>query len=142
MSDMHAPRQHTLSDLLRRTAAKHPGKPAITQHSESALAAAAIVGIQHLVGLPGEQNPAPATSGMISFDELLAAGPESSPVSLEATDIAQIVYTSGTESSPKGVMLTHDVVDRQSMWKRAWWMTACATFSPESSEKSFTALRI
>jgi fatty-acyl-CoA synthase len=32
---------------------------------------------------------------------------------LGSDDVAQIVYTSGTESSPKGAQLTHDAV----MWQ-------------------------
>jgi fatty-acyl-CoA synthase len=35
------------------------------------------------------------------------------PVTLDGADLAQILYTSGTESTPKGAMLTHDAV----MWQ-------------------------
>ena len=54
-----------------------------------------------------ETAPAP---GMIAFDELLSNSAEPPPVDLSGSDIAQIVYTSGTESLPKGAMLTHDAV--------------------------------
>jgi fatty-acyl-CoA synthase len=50
---------------------------------------------------------------MHSFD-MLAACPDALPdVQLGSYDVAQIVYTSGTESSPKGAQLTHDAV----MWQ-------------------------
>ena len=44
------------------------------------------------------------------FDTLAACNDTLPEVSLQSTDLAQIVYTSGTESSPKGAMLTHDAV--------------------------------
>ncbi len=64
--------------------------------------------IRELIWLPSEEKTARA-SGMIAFDELLsnAVPPE---VDLTGGDVAQIVYTSGTESLPKGAMLTHDAV--------------------------------
>ena len=50
-------------------------------------------------------------------DRLRCAGrlrrPQSPEVDLDGSDLAQIVYTSGTESLPKGAMLTHDAV----MWQ-------------------------
>ena len=47
---------------------------------------------------------------MIAFDELLSNSAEPPQVELAGSDLAQIVYTSGTESLPKGAMLTHDAV--------------------------------
>ena len=43
---------------------------------------------------------------MIAFDELLSNSAEPPQVELSGNDLAQIVYTSGTESLPKGTMLT------------------------------------
>jgi fatty-acyl-CoA synthase len=56
---------------------------------------------------------------MISFDELASTSgaPPDAP-DLKSTDLAQIVYTSGTESSPKGAMLTHDAI--------IWQYASCA----------------
>ncbi len=71
-------------------------------------AAAQDTKVRELIWLPSEEKTQPAPA-MIAFDELLsnAAPPE---VDLSGSDVAQIVYTSGTESLPKGAMLTHDAV--------------------------------
>jgi fatty-acyl-CoA synthase len=71
-------------------------------------AAAADTKVRELIWLPSEDETAPVPD-MIAFDELLSNGapPE---VDLSGSDLAQIVYTSGTESLPKGAMLTHDAV--------------------------------
>jgi fatty-acyl-CoA synthase len=47
---------------------------------------------------------------MVRFDELAACVDAPPDVALSGADLAQIVYTSGTESLPKGAMLTHDAV--------------------------------
>lgn len=65
--------------------------------------------IEATYGLPGEQTPAPA--GLPSYETLLA--PETAPAPEDTTDadtLLQIIYTSGTESRPKGAMLTHGAV--------------------------------
>jgi fatty-acyl-CoA synthase len=62
-----------------------------------------------LFWLPGEA-PAAQPSGLIDFDELISGDPLRSPVEVDARTLAQIVYTSGTESLPKGAMLTHEAV--------------------------------
>jgi fatty-acyl-CoA synthase len=59
-----------------------------------------------------------APAGMISFHDLARTDGEPPAVDLASTDLAQIVYTSGTESSPKGAMLTHDAV--------LWQYASCA----------------
>ena len=73
--------------------------------------AAAVQGteVEGLVWLPSEEPGAPL-EGMTSFDELAASRAALPAVELDAGDLAQIVYTSGTESLPKGAMLTHDAV--------------------------------
>ena len=58
-----------------------------------------------LIALPGED--APAAPGMLSFDQLDGKPPESD---VRGDSLLQIIYTSGTESLPKGAMLTHDAV--------------------------------
>ncbi len=58
-------------------------------------------------GLPGEHAPPPA--GIASWEALIGAeGEAEDPV--DAEDLLQIIYTSGTESRPKGAMLTHSAV--------------------------------
>jgi fatty-acyl-CoA synthase len=59
--------------------------------------------------LPGEMATQPPNA-MLTFDELMSA--ESAPVfvDVDGRALAQIVYTSGTESLPKGAMLTHEAV--------------------------------
>ncbi len=59
--------------------------------------------------LPSEEETAPA-EGMINVLALIEAGGEPPSDGPESFDIAQIVYTSGTESRPKGVQLTHDAI--------------------------------
>ena len=49
-----------------------------------------------------------AREGETSFDDLLAAGDSDSPeADVEESDTSILMYTSGTTSLPKGVMLTH-----------------------------------
>jgi fatty-acyl-CoA synthase len=76
----------------------------------AALAKAAIAGteVKQMVWLPGEQPSAP-DADMLAFDSLLVDVPMPTRALIGAM-VAQIVYTSGTESRPKGAMLTHDAV--------------------------------
>ncbi len=91
---------------------KHAGAEMLatdTGLAEVARSAAALdTKVRELIWLPSEEKTAPAP-GMIAFDELLsnAVPPE---LDLSGSDVAQIVYTSGTELLPKGAMLTHDAV--------------------------------
>ena len=59
--------------------------------------------------LPGETASAPPTT-MRSFNDLCASRPLDVSVEVDGQGLAQIVYTSGTESLPKGAMLTHEAV--------------------------------
>ena len=65
--------------------------------------------VAKFIWLPAEEPSAPV-AGMHSFDTLAACTDALPELRLCSTDVAQIVYTSGTESSPKGAMLTHDAV--------------------------------
>jgi fatty-acyl-CoA synthase len=58
--------------------------------------------------LPGE-TPSQAPQGLRSFEDLCAGTPFDAPA-IDSSTLAQIVYTSGTESLPKGAMLTHEAV--------------------------------
>ena len=64
--------------------------------------------VQTLLWLPSE-GPSQPSEGLHRFDDLLhdAAPPVRA---LDARMLAQIIYTSGTESAPKGAMLTHEAV--------------------------------
>ena len=73
-------------------------------------AAALDTSVREFVWLPSE-DPSEPEPGMTTFDALAATGGGPLPqFELAPDDLAQIVYTSGTESSPKGAMLTHDAV--------------------------------
>ncbi|MBX3634955.1 MAG: acyl-CoA synthetase [Rubrivivax sp.] len=78
--------------------------------AELARAAAALdTRVEQLLWLPSEDPSAPLP-GMLTFDELAACSDPAPEVALDGSDLAQIVYTSGTESLPKGAMLTHEAV--------------------------------
>jgi fatty-acyl-CoA synthase len=65
--------------------------------------------VAQLVWLPGEE-PATAPAGLRTFDSLLLADESATQVELDGSAMSQIIYTSGTESLPKGAMLTHESV--------------------------------
>ena len=65
--------------------------------------------VKQFVWLPSE-DATEAVAGMHNFDELAACTAPLAESGLASQDLAQIVYTSGTESKPKGAMLTHDAV--------------------------------
>lgn len=73
--------------------------------------AATDTSVKQLVWMPGE-HPSPPAPGMLTFDALLS---DQAPPTreLDARMLAQIVYTSGTESRPKGAMLSHEAVIAQ-----------------------------
>ena len=72
-------------------------------------AAALETQVNQFIWLPSE-DPSEPVPGMLNFHVLAACTDPLPDVALLSTDLAQIVYTSGTESSPKGAMLTHDAV--------------------------------
>ncbi len=65
--------------------------------------------VEHLIWLPSEGR-SEVQGDMIDFHALAESRAAVPEVDLDGTDVAQIVYTSGTESAPKGAMLTHDAV--------------------------------
>jgi fatty-acyl-CoA synthase len=76
------------------------------------LATAAIArdtAVERLMWLPGEAPAAPP-AGMLAWGAVLAADDTPPAVELDGRALAQIIYTSGTESRPKGAMLTHEAV--------------------------------
>ena len=67
--------------------------------------------IERLFWLPGENEEGRAPQGMTSFDDLLAADVPAAPIpAFDARSLLQLIYTSGTESLPKGAMLSHEAV--------------------------------
>ena len=81
--------------------------------AELARAAAALdTAVRDFIWLPSEE-PTQAVPGMIPFERLAAGDAAPPEVELTGSDLAQIVYTSGTESLPKGAMLSHDAVISQ-----------------------------
>jgi fatty-acyl-CoA synthase len=75
----------------------------------SRAAAACDTAVEQFVWLPSEQ-PSQPVAGMLPFDELAACTDAPPTPALSGADLLQIVYTSGTESAPKGAMLSHDAV--------------------------------
>jgi len=75
-------------------------------------AAALTPAVPKLLWLPAEEPSTPQPD-MIDFDVLATCDAATPDVTLDGNDLAQIVYTSGTESTPKGAMLTHDAI----MWQ-------------------------
>ena len=72
-------------------------------------AAALDTQVRQFIWMPSEAASEPV-AGMHNFHDLAACTQTLPDLQLSSTDLAQIVYTSGTESSPKGAMLTHDAV--------------------------------
>lgn len=68
--------------------------------------------VKSMLWLPGE-DPSDPPADMTTFDGLLHADASPVSVSVDSRDLAQIIYTSGTESLPKGAMLSHEAV----MWQ-------------------------
>jgi len=92
---------------------RHAGAPFLATDTDLAPlareAALRDTAVETFIWLPSEESSAPA-AGMLNFDELAACQDPPPKAPLQSTDLLQIVYTSGTESSPKGAMLTHDAV--------------------------------
>ena len=80
-----------------------------TESAKSEMLAALCPGIERMVWL-GSEAGLPSPPGMIPFSDL-AREMEYTPVNtVSAADAAQIIYTSGTESAPKGAVLSHAAI--------------------------------
>lgn len=92
---------------------KHSGAKFLMVDEEHAAAgkqaAEAQTNVEKLFGLPSELS-ASTPEGMVGFSDLLSGSDEPIDAELDGEMLAQIIYTSGTESSPKGAMLTHRAV--------------------------------
>ncbi|MGM0583051.1 MAG: acyl-CoA synthetase [Pseudomonadota bacterium] len=69
--------------------------------------------VTRLMALPGEDAEAEPGDDAEAFEDWLEADDSPLLLGLDESMLAQIVYTSGTESRPKGAMLTHGAV----MWQ-------------------------
>jgi fatty-acyl-CoA synthase len=113
---------------------RHAGAKTLATDSglaELARAASALdTQVAQFIWLPSE-DPSEPVAGMQRFDELAACTDALPDVTLGSFDLAQIVYTSGTESTPKGAMLTHDAV----LWQyvRTARCTRCRSTTAPSS---------
>lgn len=65
--------------------------------------------VEQMLWLPGEE-PGEPVRGVLSFNELCETRSALAAVEVSGSDLAQLIYTSGTESLPKGAMLTHEAV--------------------------------
>ena len=72
-------------------------------------AAAKDTKVQRLLWLPSEA-PSDPIAGALSFHRLAACSVAVADPAIDRDALLQIVYTSGTESAPKGAMLTHGAV--------------------------------
>ncbi|MFL5444249.1 MAG: fatty acyl-CoA synthetase [Myxococcales bacterium] len=72
-------------------------------------AAARDTKVESLIWLPGEDGGT-APAGMLSFDALVSEKSRPPEADIDGRSLAQIIYTSGTESLPKGAMLTHEAL--------------------------------
>jgi fatty-acyl-CoA synthase len=66
--------------------------------------------VERLLWLPSEQATAAPAGIALRFDALVDTSGPPPDADIGRDDLLQIVYTSGTESAPKGAMLTHGAV--------------------------------
>ena len=72
-------------------------------------ATATVATVERLVQLSGDATDTPPP-GWIAYDDLIADQVTEPTVDLNGGSVAQIIYTSGTESRPTGAVLTHDAI--------------------------------
>lgn len=92
---------------------RHSGATRLAVDSEFAAlgaeAAALDTRVSETIWLPGA-SATPQPAGTVSFDDLATCADALAEREFDAEHLAQIMYTSGTESLPKGVMLTHQAI--------------------------------
>lgn len=71
--------------------------------------AAAPETVKTIIGIPGEHTPAPMRGRIVDWQAMLDVE-AAADANVGADDVAQIIYTSGTESKPKGAMLSHAAI--------------------------------
>ena len=94
---------------------RHSGAQLMATDSELAdvaRAACQAACVETLLWMPSEYRSHPQ-GDMLNFELLVQSTLALRAPNLKHTDIAQIVYTSGTESLPKGVVLTHESIIQQ-----------------------------
>ena len=89
-----------------------------TEGDKAVAAAAECPDIEQLVWLAGG-NASDTPAGMIPFGDLCSGGHYTDNPGIDANAPAQIIYTSGTESAPKGAVLSHAAI--------LWQYSACST---------------
>ncbi|HET7786870.1 MAG TPA: acyl-CoA synthetase [Myxococcales bacterium] len=72
-------------------------------------AAARDTKVERLIWLPGEES-SKAPEERLTFEALISAPARPVDGDVQGSSLAQIIYTSGTESLPKGAMLTHEAL--------------------------------
>lgn len=78
---------------------------------QGATAAAKDTSVERMFWLPSEDENERPPEGVATFDQLLAQDAPAVPLpAVDSRSMLQIIYTSGTESLPKGAMLSHDAV--------------------------------
>ncbi len=77
--------------------------------AETARTASVGTEIKNIVWMPGE-DASPRVEGFLNFDQLIQSPANYPEHEFDGRSLAQIVYTSGTESRPKGALLTHEAV--------------------------------
>ena len=107
-------RQYELRFILNRTASKLMVVPARFRDFDyvemMAGLRADLPNLRHVV-VVGE--PAERRDGVLSYDAFLehgVAGDDRAPPAIDANDVVQIAFTSGTTGEPKGVMHTHNTL--------------------------------
>jgi fatty-acyl-CoA synthase len=101
---------------------RHSGARLLCVDSELAAvgqeAARSNTSVERLVWLPSE-GPTAAPGNLLPFQDLLLEIASPPTADLDGSMPAQIVYTSGTESAPKGAVLTHEAI--------IWQYVSCLT---------------